>query len=83
MYPASQQKRQQNSQYARNLSARKLSKYRESEVTLNEEQHNEMVTIFERTKSDELDKLFKESNEHGVGELMKAIWFTDKKRQSQ
>ena len=42
-----------------------------------------MVTIVEKTESDELDKLFKESNEHGVGELMKEIWFTDKKCQSQ
>ena len=42
-----------------------------------------MVTIVERTESDELHKLFKEGNEHGVGELMKDIWFTDKKRPSQ
>ena len=83
MSPASQLKRRKNSQYARNSLARKLSKYSESEVTLNEEQHNEMYTIVERTENDELDKLFKEGNEHGVGELMKEIWFTDKKRQSQ
>ena len=30
----------------------------------------------------DLEKLFKEGNEHGVGELMKEIWFTDKKRQT-
>ena len=42
-----------------------------------------MCTTVKRTENDGLDKLFKESNEHGVGELMKEIWFTDKKCQSQ
>ena len=50
---------------------------------LNEEQHTEMCSIVERTENDDLEKLFKEGNEHGVGELMKEIWFTDKKRQTQ
>jgi len=42
-----------------------------------------MCSIVERTKNDDLEKLFKEGNEHGVWELMKEIWFTDKKRQTQ
>ena len=83
MSPASQLKRQQNVQYTQNLSARKLAKHEESEVTLNEEQHTEMCSIVERTENDDLEKLFKEGNEHGIGELMKEIWFTDKKRQTQ
>ena len=83
MSPASQLKRRQNSQYTRNLSARKLAKYGENEVTLNEEQNSEMCAIIERTENDDLEKLFQEGNEHGVGELMKEIWFTDKKRQIQ
>ena len=83
MSPASQLKRHQNVQYARNLCNRKLAKYGESEVTLNEEQNSEMCAIVEKTKDDDLEKLFKEGNEHGVGELMKEIWFTDKKRQVQ
>ena len=61
----------------------KLAKYQESEVTLNEEQHSEMCTIMERTNDDDLEKLFKEGNEHGVGDIMKDVWFTDKKRQIQ
>ena len=83
MSSASQQKRRQNCQYARNVSNSKLMKFKESEVTLNEEQHNEMYTIVERTKDDDLEKLFKEGDEHGVGEMMKDIWFTDKKCQIQ
>ena len=34
-------------------------------------------------ENDDLEKLFKEGYEHGVGEMMKEIWFTDKKRQTQ
>lgn len=83
MSPASQLKRRQNAQYTRKLSARKLAKYNESEVMLNEEQHTEMCNIVERTENDDLEKLLMEGNEHGVGELMKEIWFTDKKRQTQ
>lgn len=83
MSPASQLKRQQNVQYTRKLSAQKLARYKENEVMLNEEQHTEMCSIVERTENDDLEKLFKEGNEHGVGELMKEIWFTDKKRQTQ
>ena len=83
MSPASQLKRRQNSQYARNSSTRKLAKYRDNEVTLNEEQHNEMCAIVEGTENEDLEKLFKEGNEHGVGKQMKEIWFTDKKRQAQ
>ena len=83
MSPASQLKRQQNAQYTHKLSAQKLAKYEENEVILNEEQHTEMCSIAERTKNDDLEKLLKEGNEHGVGELMKEIWFTDRKRQIQ
>ena len=83
MSPASQLKRRQNAQYTRKLSTQKLAKYEDSEVTLNEEQHTEMCNILERTKNDDLEKLLKEGNKHGVGELMKEIWFTDRKRQIQ
>ena len=55
-----------------------LARYKENEVMLNEEQHTEMCSIVERTENDDLEKLFKEGNEHGIGELMKEIWFTDK-----
>ena len=61
----------------------KLAKYKESEVTLNEKQHSEMCTILERTDNDDLEKLFKEGNENGVGDIIQDVWFTDKKRQIQ
>ena len=65
------------------LSAQKLAKFKESEVTLDEEQYTEMCSIVERTENDDLEKLLREGNEHGVGELIKEIWFTDRKRQTQ
>ena len=68
MSPASQLKRRQNVQYTRKLSAQKLVRYKENEVMLNKEQHTEMCSIVERTDNDNLEKLFKEGNEHGVGE---------------
>ena len=49
----------------------KLAKYGESEVTLNKEQNSEMYAIVERTENADLEKLFKEVNEHGIGGLMK------------
>lgn len=42
-----------------------------------------MCSTVERAENDDLEKLFKEGNGHGVGELMKEIRFTDKKRQTQ
>ena len=63
MSPASQLKRRQNVQYTRKLCARKLARYKENEVMLNEEQHTEMCSIVERTENDDLEKLFKEGNE--------------------
>ena len=70
----------QNAQYALNLSLLKLAKYGVSEVTLNEEQHSEMCTIVEKTENGDFEKLFKEGNEYGVGEITKE-WFTNKKYQ--
>ena len=36
-----------------------------------------MCSVMEATQPDELEKLFKEVDEHGVGSLMKSIWYTD------
>ena len=46
---------------------------------LNEEQ-NEAIT--EAMQPEELEKLFEEGDQHGIGNLMKNIWFTDKQQQS-
>ena len=56
--------------------------YEASELVLDDEQNAEMCSVMEATQPpDELEKLFKEGDEHGVGSLMKSIWHTDKDRQ--
>jgi len=83
MSPYSQQKRQSNAQSKRTNMKRKLKKLDETDVTLNDEQHEEMCSIVHGISDEELGKVFLEGSEHGVGELMKEIWYTDSKRQRQ
>jgi len=75
--PLSQQKCKLYAHYQRTSSLRKLAKYE-----LDDEQNAEMSSIVEATQPDELEKLFKEGNQHGVGDVMKSIWLTDKNRLS-
>ena len=82
MSPLSQKKRKLYAQYERTSNIRKLSKFEDSEVVLNEEQNEEMCAIIKTIQPEELEKLFEEGDQHGVGNLMKSIWFTDKQRQS-
>ena len=68
-------------QYERSSSIQKLNKFEESEVVLNDEQNEEMNAVMNAVQDEELEKLFQEGDQHGVGSLMKTIWFTDKERQ--
>ena len=83
MSPASQQKRKLYTQYERTNSLRKLVKYEANEVDLNDEQNAEMSSIVEATQPDELKKLFDEGDQHGVGDIMKSVWLTDKNCQKK
>ena len=58
-------------QYQRTSNIRKLKKYEASELVLDDEQNAEICSVMEATQPDELEKLFKEGDEHGVGSLMK------------
>ena len=82
MSPLSQKKRKLYAQYERTSNIRKLSKFEDSEVVLNEEQNEEMCAITKTIQPEELEKLFEEGDQHGVGNLMMSIWFTDKQCQS-
>ena len=81
MSPHSQQKRKKLAQYQRTNNIRKLKKYEDSEIVLDAEQSTEMCSVMEVTPPEDLEKLFKEGDEHGVGDLLKSIWYTDKDRQ--
>ena len=81
MSPASQAKRKKLAQYERTNNIRKLQKYEESEVILDDDQNSEMCQIMEKVMTEDLEKLYKEGDEHGVRKMMQDIWITDKVRQ--
>ena len=83
MSPLSQKKRKLYAQYERINNIQKLGKYEDSELVLNEEQNEEMCAIMEAIQPEELEKLFVEGDQHGVCNLMKNIWFTDKQCQNR
>ena len=79
--PLSQQKCKMCVQYQRTNNICKLKKYEANELILDDEQNVEMCSVMEATQPDELEKLFKEADEHGVGTLMKSTWYTDRDSQ--
>jgi len=83
MSPASQRLRKSNAQSQRSKMIRKLEKRTEADVTLSDEQHEEMCSLAERVSSEDLDKIFLEGSEHGVGNLIKDIEYTDSRHQRQ
>ena len=83
MSPASQAKWKKLAQYERTSNIRKLKKYEDNEVTLDDEQNNEMCNIVEQIQTEDLEALCKEGDEHGVGRLMKDLWITDNERKRQ
>jgi len=81
MSPASRAKRKTLAQYERTSNIRKLEKYEENDVILDDDQNNEMCEIVQRIGADELENLYKEGDKHGVRKIMQDIWVTDKERQ--
>ena len=65
------------------ISLRKLGRFEESEVVLDDKQNEEIRAIVEAVQPEKLEKLFQEGNQHNVGNLMKNIWYTDKDRQGK
>lgn len=84
MSPASQTKRKQNAVIERNNDKRKLTKYERTEVTLADEQHEEMCAIVDKVEEidkAELEKIFAEGDSHGVGTQIREVWMSDKRQQ--
>ena len=65
-------------QYKRSNNIQKLARLEENEIILDNEQHEEMSAAVEAVQVEELEKLFQEGEQHGVGSLLKNVWFTDK-----
>ena len=81
MSPASQAKRKKLAQYERTNSFRKLARYEENEVTLDDEQNDEMNSVVEKIGDEEVQRLCDEGEKFGIGSIMKDIWTTDLDRQ--
>ena len=84
MSPASQLKRKQNALVERNNDKLKLAKYESTEVTLSEDQHEDMSAVvnkIEEVSKDCLEKIFAEGDAHGVGNKIREIWVTDRREQ--
>ena len=84
MSPASQLKRKQNVISERNSDKKKLRKYENTEVTLTDDQHEDMCSIvktIEESSKDDLEKVFADGDIHGVGDKVREVWFTDRRHQ--
>ena len=86
MSPASQLKRKQNMISERNNDKIKLRRYENTEVTLADDQHDDMCNVvktIEEVGKNDLDKVFAEGDSHGVGDKIREVWLTDKRQQSK
>jgi len=86
MSPASQNKRKQNVTSERNSDKKKLRKYENTEVSLDDDQHDDLCEIvkkIEEVSKDDLEKAFCEGDIHGVGDKVREIWVTDRRHQLQ
>ena len=81
MSPASQAKRKKLAQYDRTNNIRKLARYEDHEITLDDSQNEEMLTVMKKIGDEELQKLCDEGEKDGVGGIIKDIWTTDLDRQ--
>lgn len=68
----------------RNSDKLKLAKYESTEVTLSEEQHEDMSAVvnkIEEVSKDELEKVFADGDAHYVETQIRKIWITDRREQ--
>jgi len=77
MSPASQAKHKKLAQYERTNSFRKLARYEEHEVTLNDDQNKEMQTVMKEIGNEELQKVCNKGEKYDVGRIIKEVWTTD------
>lgn len=84
MSPTSQLKRAQSQRIERGKDKRKLQRYEHTELPLDSEQDDEISTVvstIDQSFSDELEKLYEEGDEHGVGDKLRDVWSVDSKRE--
>ena len=82
MSPASLKKRRSNTQQERNKDKNALAKYRHMEVTLDDDQNDEMVDIMDKIDTvgkQTLEEIFMDAESSGVGRSVRKIWEDDKR----
>ena len=83
MSPTSQKKRKENTQQERTQQIVKLQKYAHTELTLDDEQNDELtklIATIEERGDEEVEKILKEADSSGAGEAVREIWQMDKMR---
>ena len=86
MSPTSQKKRKDNSQRERDKHRAKLQKYGHTEITLDDEQHDELVKLMEAIDEqggNELETVLQDAECQGVGNAVREIWEMDKERMKE
>ena len=76
MSPLSQQKRKYDQRQKMHSTQVKLTKYQQTEITLDEQQDEEMenmMKVIEQQSSEKLEELFQEGEKHGVGDKLHQI----------
>ena len=71
------EKRRKNTQHERSRDKKHLQKYSALDVTLNNNQHEEMCTLVEKISengSTELESVIIEADKSGVGSAIRSIW---------
>lgn len=78
--PKSLKKKKQNTSRERINDKRLLSKYNSADVTLTEDQHDQMCDVVAKISemgSESLETVFAEGDKQGVGRAIRAIWQND------
>ena len=83
MAPSSKKKRKGNTLRERAKDRIRLQKYSHAELTLDDEQHDELsqlVDAIEEKGGQEIEEIMQDADNHGVGNSVREIWDMDKQR---
>ena len=83
MSPSSQKKRKENAQRERAKDRSRLQKYSHTELTLDDDQHDELSKLMdtiEEKGGKEIEEVMQDAESHGVGDSVREIWQMDMQR---
>ena len=83
MSPSSQKKRKESTRRERAKDRSRLQKYSYTELTLDDEQHDELSKLMgaiEEKGEKDIEDVMQDADRHGVGDSVREIWQIDKQR---